>query len=153
MPRYSPFFIKLVASFFFVGYLPFFPGTFGSIAGLFIYIVLSGNIYILSFTAALIIILGFIFSGRAAKLFQHRDSPYIVIDEVSGMLVSLLGVPVDNKLILLAGLIIFRALDISKFYPAGLFQRRDTSLGIMGDDITAGIYTNLILRALLIFLL
>ena len=103
-------------------------------------------------------ILGFLFAGQVAKLFNRRDPPQIVIDEINGMLISLLALPtqgagiLNDKLILIIGFVVFRVLDVVKPYPADWFQHRKGSLGIMGDDIVAGIYTNIILR-LIIFLL
>ena len=107
---------------------------------------------------SLTMILGFLLAGGTAKLFIRRDPPQIVIDEINGMLISFLALPLGqvampvDRLILIAGFVIFRILDVIKPYPANRFQRQQGSLGIMGDDIVAGIYTNLILR-LVIFLL
>ena len=80
-----------------------------------------------------------------------------MIDEINGMLISFLGLPVagsgmlSDKMILIVGFVTFRILDSVKPYPANLFQRRSGSLGIMGDDIIAGIYTNFIIRLILFF--
>ncbi|MBU1871695.1 MAG: phosphatidylglycerophosphatase A [Candidatus Omnitrophica bacterium] len=131
------------------------PGTFGSLAGFFIFIILKGNPYVLFSVTSLTLIMGFLLSGKAARLFSQSDSPRIVIDEVSGMLISFLGLPVallaGLNPALVSGFIIFRIIDTIKIYPANRFHRLQGSLGIMGDDIIAGLYTNLILR--LIFLL
>lgn len=93
-------------------------------------------------------------------LFKRRDPPQIVIDEIGGMLVSFLALPPgqagpsgNGKLIMLTGFIVFRVLDAVKLFPANRFHHRKGSLGIMGDDLIAGIYTNLILRFLITFLL
>lgn len=94
-------------------------------------------------------ILGFLLTGKAVQLFNHRDPPQVVIDEISGMLISFLGLPAC-KFVLLIGFITFRILDAVKLYPANRFHRQEGSMGIMGDDIVAGIYTNFILRVLLI---
>jgi len=102
-------------------------------------------------------ILGFLLAGRAAKLFNRPDPPQVVIDELNGMLICFIGLPTAgvgqpfDKLILMVGLVIFRVLDVIKPYPADRLHRREGSLGIMGDDIVAGIYTNLILRIILYF--
>ncbi|MFH1578426.1 MAG: phosphatidylglycerophosphatase A [Candidatus Omnitrophota bacterium] len=146
------FFIKLITTFFFVGYLPLIPGTFGSVAGLLIYLVSGKSFYLLLFVTFLVLILGFSLSGRAAKLFSRRDPPQIVIDEIAGMLISFLAIPGGHdKVTLLLGFMIFRIIDTLKPYPANRFQLIEGGLGIMGDDIIAGLYTNFILR--LIFLL
>ena len=144
------FFTKLITTFFYIGYLPLIPGTFGSIAGVFIYTLIKENPYLLILIGSFITILGFLLTSKAAKLFNRRDPPQIVIDEISGMLISFLGIPGD-KLTLLIGFIIFRILDATKPYPTNRLHRLGGSLGIMGDDIIAGIYTNFTLR--LIFLL
>jgi len=96
-------------------------------------------------------IAGFILTGRVAKLFNRRDPPQIVIDEINGILISFLGIPTD-KLILLLGFIIFRLLDATKPYPANRLHRLGGSFGIIGDDIIAGIYTNFTLRLILLLL-
>ena len=149
---------KFITTFFCLGYLPLIPGTFGSVVGLFIYILLKKNFHLLILVHCLRLILGFLLSGQAAKLFKRKDPPQIVIDEINGMLISLLALPTEgtgifnDKLILITGFAIFRVLDAVKPYPADLLQHREGSLGIMGDDIVAGAYTNIILR-LVIFLL
>lgn len=148
---------KIITTFFYLGYLPLIPGTFASIAGLFIYILLREQHLFLILTHAIIIVLGFLLTGNTARLFYRSDPPQIVIDEVNGMLISFLGLSVGdlavfvNRLILIAGFIIFRFFDVLKPYPANWLERRSGSIGIMGDDIVAGIYTNLVLRLLYIF--
>lgn len=143
---------KLITTCLYLGYLPLIPGTFGSVAGLFIYILLRKNLHVLLLAHFVIMILGFLLAGKVAKLFNRRDPPQIVIDEINGILISFLGLSVGqigmsvNRSTLLTGFVIFRILDALKPFPANKFQRRRGSLGIMGDDIVAGIYTNLILR-------
>ncbi len=148
----KPFFIKVITTFFFTGYFPLIPGTFVSVIGLLIYVYVKANPVWLIVAVCITVILGFSFSGRAAAgIFKHRDPPQIVIDEVSGILISFLGVPVKDIKILLAGFFVFRILDTVKLFPANRFQRLPGSLGIMGDDIIAAIYTNIFLQ--IIFLL
>ncbi len=146
---------KLITSFFFVGYIPLIPGTFASLVGLFIYILLVKNLYILFFAHLIIVVLGFFLTGSVARAFNHRDPPQIVIDEVNGMLISFIGLPIlylgRGGLILAIGFIVFRLFDIIKPYPINRLEQIKGSLGIMGDDIVAGIYTNLILRLILSF--
>ncbi len=147
----SKFLIKLVTTFFFVGYLPFAPGTFGSFAGLLLYAAVQFNIHLLAGVSALIIFLGFLLSGKAAKLFDHGDPSCVVIDEVAGMFIAVFGLPFKIP-VLVAGFIIFRIFDITKLPPANRFQLKRGSLGIMGDDLVAGVYTNFLLRAVLILI-
>ena len=144
------FLAKLIGTFFYVGYFPLIPGTAGSLTGLLIYFLVKNNVltYILALSALLI--LGFLACGRVEELVQKKDPPNVVIDEVCGMLLSLLFLPYDIKLVILA-FFIFRTLDTFKPCPIGRLERLKGSRGIMGDDICAGIYTNIVLQAVVIF--
>ena len=147
---------KIITSFFYIGYIPFAPGTFGSLAALFIYILIKDNFILLISFHILILILGFLLCRDASDLFNEPDSPRIVIDEVNGLFICFLALPrftaaTRGILILITGFIIYRILDIIKPYPANRLQRLNSSLGIMADDIIAAIYTNIILRIVLFF--
>lgn len=147
MPK---FLIRIISTFFYVGFFPFIPGTAGSIAGLSIYLLVKNNVVIYILTLAMLLILGFLTSGRAEQLMQKKDPSCVVIDEVCGMLLSLMFVPYDIKLVIIA-FIIFRALDTLKPFPVGRLERMKGSMGIMMDDVAAGIYTNIILQVVVIF--
>lgn len=140
--------VIIISTFFYLGYLPLIPGTFGSLAGVFLYYFIKGNILVYSTFTAILMFLGFLVSAQAEKIFNQKDAKYIVIDEVVGMLLSLLFIPYDIKLVILA-FFIFRLLDTLKPYPAGLLQKLDSGLGVMSDDIVAGVYTNLVLQLIL----
>jgi phosphatidylglycerophosphatase A len=141
----SGFLAKLITTFFFVGYLPLIPGTFGSAAALILFLIFKPAPAAQCGFLAAFMFLGFYFSGKAEKLFNKKDPKYIVIDEVAGMFLAFLFVPLDFKLLLI-GFLLFRALDTVKPYPADPLQGLKGSAGIMLDDIVAGIYTNLILQ-------
>jgi len=140
--------IKTLSTFFYVGYLPLIPGTFGSIAGVFLFYCVKDNSFMQILLTLTLIILGFLVSGRAEKIFNKKDARCIVIDEVSGMLLALIFIPYDIKLLILA-FILFRILDTLKPYPAGRLENLPASIGIMGDDIVAGLYANVILQVVL----
>ena len=135
----------LISSFFYVGYLPLVPGTFGSLAGLLVYYFIYSNTVIFIFVTFFITAAGFLFSGRAERALNKKDSRHIVIDEVSGMLISLLFLPFNATTVILA-FFIFRLLDTLKPYPADRLQKLNGSAGIMSDDIVAGLYTNIVLQ-------
>ncbi len=135
----------VLSTFFYVGYLPFIPGTFGSIAGLCLYFIINGNAAVYIMVAALFVVLGFLVSGPAERLLRKKDARCIVIDEVAGILLALAFLPYDWRIAVI-GFFLFRILDSLKPYPAGPLQSLKGSLGIMSDDIIAGIYTNLILQ-------
>ena len=140
--------IKTISSFFYIGYLPFIPGTFGSLAGLALFYLSKNNIQTHLLLVFIFIILGFLVTGKAERLLNIRDARCIVIDEVSGMLLSLIFIPYDIRLVIIA-FFLFRILDAFKPYPAGSLEKLKGSIGIMGDDIVAGLYTNIILQVVL----
>lgn len=145
------FLVKIIASVFFIGYLPLVPGTFGSLAGLVLFYLLEGVSYQAYFLFIFcIIVLGFLTSGPVEKLSNRKDPSCVVIDEVAGMLVAFSFIPYDFKIIIL-GFIIFRILDTLKPYPAGKLQDMHGAFGIMADDLVAGLYTNIVLQLILKF--
>lgn len=142
------FLVKTLSTFLYIGFLPLIPGTFASLIGVSIFYLTRGNFWPMILLTASIIILGFAVSGEAERIFNKKDAKYIVIDEVAGMLLSLIFLPLDIKFVIIA-FVLFRLLDILKPYPANRFQELKGSIGIMGDDIVAGLYTNLIMSVAL----
>ncbi len=136
----------------FVGNIPFAPGTFGSLVGLPFCFFLS----LLSISFAAIFIIAFIVlaiwvAQETEKLIKEKDPGCIVIDEIAGMMVTLLGLPLDPFTVV-AGFLIFRILDIFKPFPARMLERTiPGGAGVVLDDIAAGIWGNLILRIVTIF--
>lgn len=139
-----------ISSFFYIGYLPLVPGTFGSLAGLGLIYILRNNSPSAYLTTGLAItLLGFLVSGKAEKALGKKDCRYIVIDEVAGIFLSLAFLPCGGPQVFIAGFILFRLLDTFKPYPAGSFEKMPGSSGIMSDDLVAGAYTNIILQVVL----
>ena len=132
-------------SFFGVGYIPFAPGTFGSLATI-------PLIYLLSFvkvsliTLIISIIILFIISSLAAEMIQNlkavQDPGWIVIDEVLGMLITWAFVfPSTDPFTLLLAFIFFRFFDIIKIYPANWCDKNIKSgMGTILDDVISGFY-------------
>ena len=140
---------KAVVSVFFIGYLPLIPGTFGSLAGVgLFYLVGQSNSFVYFLSLVIVILLGLSLSGGAEKLFNKKDPSRVVIDEVAGMLIALAFMPLDLRIIVL-GFILFRIFDTIKPYPADKIQNLHGAVGIMADDIIAGIYTNIVLQVVL----
>ena len=139
--------VLFVATGFFIGNLPFAPGTFGSLIGLPLCFLLSR----LDLLKSLICILVFILfamgiASAAEKIIKQRDPGQIVIDEIAGLMVTLAGLPFNLKTAL-AGFIIFRVFDILKPFPIRMIDRSvGGGSGIVLDDVMAGIYGNLIIR-------
>jgi phosphatidylglycerophosphatase A len=140
------FIFKYIATLGFIGYMPFAPGTFGSIFSFIILILLKpsvpAHVLILLFTVPL----GIVSSHFAEKLLHKKDSCHIVIDEFCGYLFSMLFIPfsITNAL---AAFFLFRVFDILKPFP---IRKIETVLrggyGIMADDLMAAVYTNVILQ-------
>lgn len=78
-------------------------------------------------------------------MFGEKDSKKIVIDDFSGMLITMLFIPASLPFIF-CGFFLFRALDMVKIPPANIIEKCHGAKGIVGDDIIAGIYANLILH-------
>ncbi len=133
-----------------VGLIPMAPGTFGSVVGLGVVYLFSGLDFSLAF--GLTIVLFFLsigVAGDAAKILQSKDPGAIVIDEITGMAVTMIGIPF-SAFTAVAGFIVFRILDILKPPPVRTAERRFSGgFGIVIDDVVAGIIGNLILRVIL----
>jgi phosphatidylglycerophosphatase A len=142
--------ILLLATWFRVGHLPHMPGTWGSLAALPLWWLLQPlNSVAYGLTVTLLGVAGIYLSGRAELYLQQADSPVIVIDEVVGQLIALAGCPVNVYAVGL-GLVLFRLFDIFKPFPIGLINARlHGGLGIVLDDVVAGLYAGLILVILI----
>lgn len=131
----------------FVGNIPFAPGTFGSLIGLFFCYLLSKVHLWISFALIVSFIAMAVWvSNRAQQILKERDPQSIVIDEISGMMLSLAGIGF-NLISATAGFIVFRILDILKPFPIRAIEKKFSGgLGIVMDDLAAGIISNFILR-------
>lgn len=140
--------IKTLSTFFYIGYLPFIPGTMASLTALVLFYLIKDRPVIFPLTTLSLTILGFLVTDAAEDIFKKKDHRSIVIDEISGMLLSLLFIPYSFKLMVVA-FFVFRLLDTVKPYPADRLQDLRGAKGIMGDDIVAGLYTNIVLQAVI----
>ncbi len=98
---------------------------------------------------ALILMLGLIVCREAEKIFAINDPPQVVIDEAAGMLVSLLFLP-NSPAVIICAFILFRGFDTIKIWPIEKLEKVPFGIGIMLDDIMAGIYTNICLQVALL---
>ena len=129
------------------GYFPVLPGTVGSAVGVGIVAALdaipfgtNGRDAALIGAATLIFFVGVWAAGESEKFFARTDPSHVVIDEVVGQMVTFLLVPHASWKLLLAGLGLFRILDVTKPFPAGRAERLPGGWGIMVDDLLAGVY-------------
>jgi phosphatidylglycerophosphatase A len=134
----------------YIGKIPFAPGTFGSLVGLPIVFAFSK----ISLPAAMLITLGIIFVGvwaahHAEQQLGAKDPGCIVIDEIAGMCVTLIGIPLTWTTGL-AGFFLFRIFDIIKPPPARQLERKlKGGWGVVMDDVAAGVMAHLVLRVVL----
>ena len=140
--------VRWVASVCGVGYVPVVPGTFGSLPGLALAIVLFRRPWVLAALAAASIPLAIWAANHAEQDDVGKDPRWVVVDETVGMMVALAFVR-GPWIIWPAGFVLFRLFDIVKPYPVGWAERLPGGVGIVMDDVLAGLYTNLILQILM----
>jgi len=133
-----------------VGYTPLCPGTAASLVAVVVFLVLQDTRLFFIFTLASLF-LAFYVSGKAERIIGEKDSKRIVIDDFSGMLLALLFIPHTAPFIITA-FFLFRAIDMVKLPPADRLEKLSGSRGVVGDDIAAGIYTNVLLQIVRILL-
>jgi phosphatidylglycerophosphatase A len=149
-----------------VGYLPLAPGTWGSLVGVGLYVLLrlavfpkispEGNqaLYSLSFLTleisviAVITVLGVWAASLTERVLRIKDPGKVVVDEVAGQLIALLPIPLAAETgwayWLIPAFLLFRFFDIVKPYPARRLESLHGGLGIMADDLVAGAYAAII---------
>ena len=167
-------YLALVVSTCGVGYFPIAPGTMGSLVGVALYLTLwAGSYRVLEANALvkrlallhvwspqmafmLVVIFVVTMAGiwaatRAERLFRKEDPSEVVIDEVAGQMIALLSGPfwLHTWWSILTAFLLFRAFDIWKPYPIRKLEDLETGLGIMADDLAAGVYA-LIVNSILI---
>jgi phosphatidylglycerophosphatase A len=130
----------------YVGRFPVAPGTAGTVLGVLLYLwikVLSPLPY--GIICLLIGLVGTWAAGRAEVMLGSKDSPTIVIDEITGYLVAMFMAPPAWGYVV-AGFVLFRMFDIVKPFPLKQLQKVHGGLGVMLDDIGAGVYTGIVLQ-------
>ena len=134
----------------YVGYVRVASGTAGSIVGLALYGAarMLGGTHVEIGLLAVVLAVGVWSSSASERHFGKTDPGVVVIDEVAGMLITLLGLGVTWSGAL-AGFLAFRFFDVVKPFPARRAERLRSGWGVMADDVVAGVYAHLALRLLL----
>ena len=142
---------RFVATFFYLGKLPFAPGSWGSLGALLLWLLLPVTFSVHLSVIIILFILGVYSSSRMAKYLDDHDPSEVVIDEVVGMGISLFMLPHSPGLYLLA-FILFRVFDILK--PSFIYriQNLPGGWGIMLDDVLAGLITFVLVNGIDIIL-
>ena len=143
-----------------VGLIPFAPGTFGALVGVAIFYSLflvckSSPQYfqaVIILASLIVTALGIWASNFGENIFGVKDAQRIVVDEVAGQLISyILIAPLmiaqlsKPTIVVVIGFLLFRAFDIWKPYPIRHLEKLGGGLGVMADDVLAGIYAAAVL--------
>ena len=139
-------FFKYIATLGFIGYIPFAPGTFGSLIACVLFILIRPAVF-LHFTILFFLIpLGIISSHYAEIQLKDKDSRHIVIDEFCGYFIAVLFLPF-NAFYIIGAFFLFRFFDILKPFPIKKAEQVfHGGTGIMADDIVAAVFANVILQ-------
>lgn len=144
-PEEEPRLARMIATWFGAGDLPVAPGTWGSLAALpcALVIVFIGGQYLLAASVLIAFFAGVWASGKLAAYHRMEDPQRVVIDEVAGQWLAILPVAYDWRFYPVA-FILFRFLDITKPWPIRRFEEFPGGVGIMADDIGAGVYAGVL---------
>lgn len=129
------------------GWAPRAPGTVGTVLGVALYVALPTlTVWTYIALTGVLLVIGIWICGRTSRLMNVNDHPGIVFDEVVGFLVTMTAAP-PGWIWIAGGFILFRVFDIAKPWPVRLAdQRVHGGLGIMLDDILAGVYAMICLQ-------
>lgn len=135
----------------YVGLIPKAPGTWGSLVATLALFAISGRTadvapQLLLSATGVIAVLGVLAADSVARDRGVEDPQVVVIDEVAGQLLTFVFVPLRWQTLLL-GTLLFRVFDIWKPFPLRRAERLPHGVGIMADDLLAGVYANLLLQA------
>jgi phosphatidylglycerophosphatase A len=133
-----------------VGYLPYCPGTFGTVVAVPVSLLVNriavANPWLSAVVLAALSSIAIWLAGQAARLLGTKDPQVIVIDEIAGFVLANFLTGSWTALIIAFGL--FRFFDIAKPFPAGKLEMLPGGSGIVLDDMCAGLYSFMILRLL-----
>ncbi len=134
----------------FAGYWPLGPGTLGTAVALpFIWLVAGQSIAVQIAFAGALLAVGVWASSRAVGFLNREDAPQIVVDEVVGYLVTMIGIPFSVYWVV-CGFLLFRFFDIFKPFPISVLDEKvKGGWGVMLDDLAAGIFANLVMHLMM----
>ena len=151
-PEFHLILASLIATGAGVGKLPIAPGTWASIVAIpvasLLYIL--GGTWLLSVTIFLGFVIGIFVSSYQAQKLDDNDPSEVVIDEFIGMWLSILPIASDWRYYIIA-ILLFRFADIFKPWPCKAVERLPGGLGIMMDDIIAGLYAGILVSVIAVW--
>ncbi len=139
----------VVATGFGSGFAPVAPGTAGTLVGMLLFWPIARVAWPWQLLATgLLFLLAVATAEAVARRVKRKDPGLVVVDEIVGIWVSMLFLPL-TPLTLVGAFLLFRILDVVKPPPARRFESLPGGWGIVMDDAMAGVYTNLLLQGLL----
>ena len=142
-------FITLLVTFGYIGKVKYIPGTIGSFAGLLVGAVIikltNYNVFMSCFF--ILTVISIFAVDEYLKSSENLDPQEVVVDEVLGQWIAIAFIPFNFKSFLIA-FILFRFFDISKIFPINKIEKIKGYLGVIGDDLFAGIITAIIILTL-----
>ncbi|NLN85323.1 MAG: phosphatidylglycerophosphatase A [Candidatus Cloacimonetes bacterium] len=141
---------NFIASLFGVGFIPFAPGTWGTLFAAGIYLLLpqslfEGKGWWFTGLGLLVVSLFSVWISGLAEKKLGKDAPAIVIDEFCGYFVSVMFLP-KSVLMAVYAFALFRVFDIAKPFPINVSQRLKGGWGVVVDDLLAGFYANVVIQ-------
>ena len=135
----------IFATFLGVGFFPLAPGTAATIAGIGLVFLLQFSLFYYVMVLMILLVIAIPVCSYLEKQIGRKDPGILVIDEVVGIMIALIGLPLDWRFVIV-GFFLFRAFDMFKIYPINRLEALPGGLGIMLDDVMAGLYTNIVLH-------
>ena len=133
---------------FYVGASPLVPGTVGSLWGIVLWWAVGGGWIAPLIAIAFLIITGIPAVTTIERSLGVEDRRIVVLDEVIGMAITMLGIPAGRWDIAVIGFVAFRVFDIFKPFSARAAERLHGGLGVILDDVFAGIYGFVVVQLL-----
>ena len=130
-----------------IGHSKYAPGTMGSLIGVLIgyFLILNLDVKFYLIFLLIFIIVSYLLCEAHLKFYNKKDPKEVVVDEISGQFIAILGCVQSDKSTymlwsLLLSFVLFRFFDITKIGPVKKFENLPNGIGIMADDIVAGLF-------------
>ncbi len=130
----------VIATWFGCGFFPVAPGTMGSLGAIPLYwLVIRGGRAGVGAAAVVVTLVGVWAASVVARELGRKDPQVVVVDEVAGMLLTMLPMAHLSWLAVAVGFVVFRALDMAKPWPIRALEKLPGGWGIVLDDVAAGV--------------